>query len=781
MRVCVNRVEYVTRQERPFLFLFGWSEEKERVVIKVDDFRPYCYVKKRDYISGRVPRVYITASEICREKLLTSSDELIKIFTRNPTDIKRLRNNSLQRKVATYESDIPFTRRYMIDSGIHKFIELDLEKRRFRPVNNGKSLFKVLYFDIEVPAGEEGIDTLMEEKKRPIVVISYVDNWERKVRTLKLTDFKSEKQMLRKFIQEIDRIDPDIITGFNVENFDLPYLVERCRKLKVPYVRALSPLRFVRRDEEGRWTVKGRTVLDYSRIYREWVGRELRSSWNEALGEILKRHSVPVEKIEIEGTFEETWKKNPEKLVKRCENDVKGLLELEEILGIFDFFDEVRGVTGSQWEDVFHKSTLVDIVLLRLAKEKGKVLENKPKKEEEEDRYEGAYVREPEVGIFENVVLVDFSGFYPSLIILYNISPETYDHDGDLRIENYSFVSKPKGLLPQAVEKVKRLKESLKRKMRKSTGEEYQRLKTKHEAVKRVLNSFYGATRHNLRARMPWIAESITAAGRKHIKEFIEKVESEGVRVLYADTDSAFLYAPEKQYEEIVSLVEKNSPPGLLLEAQTVFKRIFFLTKKRYAGIDSEGRVWKKGIQFVRSDSEEFLAGTQELLSQAILQKKEPKEIVSLVLERYEKLKKLSFSSLMDLGRPVQVKKPPSEYIPSRKPAHLRAIEASNTLFKTRFGKGSKPVIVRVRPCREFGYVNWIALNEALEKKIRKKLKKRVDVDFYKKRFANIVDELLKLIDKPFESIRDGQTSLFMYLGEEKNLENKTKDDGKEG
>jgi len=657
-----------------------------------------------------------------------------------------------------------FVKRFLIDTGIKCGIEVegDIMKPLTEEIDPHLRIF---FFDIEVKAPiDVDFPTLVRHAPHEIIVISYWDSKDQLVRTLSLRDMKDEKELINTFFSEIRRIDPDIILGYNLERFDMPYLFRRAMKNKIPIGR-MSPLGKARFNVyNGEYSVKGVTILDYAKMYREFIGRELAVTWFEAL-DLLAQRYLGIRKIEIDD-FTKTWEEEPEEVERRCALDVAIMVEIEKKISLIPLFDSIRKEIGCLFDDIYFKSKLVDMAMLRYAKENNFVLPNKPVRrlgENEERSYAGAYVLEPTPGVYEDVLLMDFSGFYPRIILLYNISPETVKEGSDKRFGGkYSISSSDIGMLPSLVKKYLTLKLRVDKELKRAELEGNEALidilSTRKEAIKRVLNSFYGAIAYSSRLSSPEAAEATTMAAKAELQTVINRVEKMGGEVLYADTDSCFIRVPQNMSAyALANSVKKRLPKGLEMDIKTIYERIAFITKKRYMGkVKGTGKLDRKGIQSVRSDAESYLTDVLDKLLQSILNKDSKDTIIDFLRASYSILKKKEVSP-DKLARPIQLKKKISEY--KVKSFHVKGIEYSRKHLKREFYPGTKVKILRIKKVpRGYPDTEWLVLKPKMphpEGFI-------IDYEYYAKRMRKVLKPILALIGLHWEHVETRTLESFL-------------------
>ena len=242
-----------------------------------------------------------------------------------------------------------------------------------------------------------------------------------------ITGFDSEYKLLNAFLRKYKEINPTIITGWNVDEFDIPYLYNRTKKICGNDVAGiLSPIGVVKWNKfQFRYEIAGVSVLDYLKLYKKFTfnlktSYQLDSISEEELGE---------KKIQYKGTLNDLYENDINKFIKYNINDVYLVNKLDKKL---DFIDIARGVCHIghvPYEDVFYSSRYLEGAILVHFKKLGIVAPNKnpegKKHMTNEIGFEGAFVQDPQSGKYDWVYDLDVTSMYPSVIMSLNISPET--------------------------------------------------------------------------------------------------------------------------------------------------------------------------------------------------------------------------------------------------------------------------------------------------------------------------------------------------------------------
>lgn len=699
-------VDYITEEGKPVIRLF----KKENGKFKIEHdrtFRPYIYALLRDDSKieevkkitgerhGKIVR--IVDVEKVEKKFLGKPITVWKLYLEHPQDVPTIREKVREHPavVDIFEYDIPFAKRYLIDKGL-----IPME---------GEEELKILAFDIETLYHEGE-----EFGKGPIIMISYADENEAKVITWKNIDLpyvevvSSEREMIKRFLRIIREKDPDIIVTYNGDSFDFPYLAKRAEKLgiKLTIGRDGSEPKMQRIGDMTAVEVKGRIHFDLYHVITRTIN--LPTYTLEAVYEAI--FGKPKEKVYAD-EIAKAWEsgENLERVAKYSMEDAKATYELGKEFLPMEI--QLSRLVGQPLWDVSRSSTgnLVEWFLLRKAYERNEVAPNKPSEEEYQRRlresYTGGFVKEPEKGLWENIVYLDFRALYPSIIITHNVSPDTLNLEGCKNYDiapqvGHKFCKDIPGFIPSLLGHLLEERQKIKTKM-KETQDPIEKilLDYRQKAIKLLANSFYGYYGY---AKARWYckecAESVTAWGRKYIELVWKELEEKfGFKVLYIDTDGLYATIPGGESEEIkkkalefVKYINSKLPGLLELEYEGFYKRGFFVTKKRYAVIDEEGKVITRGLEIVRRDWSEIAKETQARVLETILKHGDVEEAVRIVKEVIQKLANYEIPP-EKLAIYEQITRPLHEY---------KAIDPHVAVAKKLAAKG-----VKIKPGMVIGYI----------------------------------------------------------------------------
>jgi len=240
-----------------------------------------------------------------------------------------------------------------------------------------------------------------------------------------IVSFYDEYDLLNAFFKKYMEIQPTILTGWNVEFFDVNYLYNRAIQVVGREVaNLLSPIGQVQwSDFSKRYKIAGVSILDYLALYKRFTFSERSSYRLDAIGE----YEVGEKKVAYDGTLNELYENDLDKFVQYNLQDVKLVKKIDDKL---DFIGIARGLAHlghCPYEDVFMSSRYLEGSILVYLKKKNIIAPNKPPRPKKfsNDKFVGAYVQDPQKGKHEWVYDLDITSMYPSCIMSLNISPET--------------------------------------------------------------------------------------------------------------------------------------------------------------------------------------------------------------------------------------------------------------------------------------------------------------------------------------------------------------------
>lgn len=527
---------------------------------------------------------------------------------------------------------------------------------------------RILSFDIEC-AGRKGI--FPEATQDPVIQIANVvtrygedkpfvrnvfcmDTCSQIVAT-QIFSFDVEQKMLMKWRDFLEEVDPDVIIGYNIANFDFPYLLERAKHLKVarfPYWSRLKNTQSVskktnfsskqmgNRDTKATNT-NGRLQLDLLQLVQR--DHQLRSyTLNSVCAHFLKEQKEDVHHTMITELYNGDANSR-RRLAVYCLKDAYLPQRLLDKLMCLVNYTEMARVTGVPFNYLLARGQQVKFIsqLFRKALEQNLVIPNLSN-ESTDDQYEGATVIEPTRGYYDvPIATLDFASLYPSIIQAHNLCYTTLlnktaveklglkkDEDYIVTPNGDMFCTAKvrKGLLSQILEELLGARKKAKRELAVETDPFKKAvLNGRQLALKISANSVYGITGATV-GKLPClaIASSTTSYGRQMIEKTKEEVEKKytiangythDAQVIYGDTDSVMVKFGTSELAKAMELGQEAADyvsgkfiKPIKLEFEKVYFPYLLINKKRYAGLywtnpNKWDKMDSKGIETVRRDN----------------------------------------------------------------------------------------------------------------------------------------------------------------------------------
>lgn len=651
-------IDYITRNDEPGIRLFLRDQ-----TLLDKDFRPYFYVESEGSADAIQDIEKVVSVERMSRKYLGSPREVYKVTLTHPSDVPKVREdvrNVLGFK-DIYEHDILFVRRYLIDKNIYPLNIVRVDKKNevlssIEAAGEPDEELKVMAFDIETynPKGAP------RTKVDPIIMMSLASNTAvRKLLTYKeaggasyLETLDDELALLQRFIEIVTKENVDVLVGYNSDQFDLPYIMDRARVLGVDLCIGRNGCTPKIRKGRGltESVVTGRPHVDLYPVVRRNV--KLSSYVLEnVVKEVL---NIDKEKIppEVMWKYWDEGGKGLQSFIKYSMEDADVTIELAE--KFLPLYVELSRIVGLPLQDISRMTAgqLVEWLLIREAHIRNELVPNKGGGKEylerAQDTYAGGYVMEPVKGLVENLVVFDFRSLYPSIIVTHNVDlttlvkGRTRDSPPDLDVH---FTTTKEGFIPSVLNRILDRRLDAKKRMQKAEDPvEKKMLNVTQNALKIIANSFYGYMGY---PRARWYkkecAESVTSYARMYTKKVMKIAEEEfGFKVVYGDTDSLFMVVPpDKKKDAMRFMIEANErlPGTIELEYDGFYPRGIFITKKRYALIDESDNIIVKGLETVRRDWIRLSRDTQQKVLTILLKEGDPKKAAQVVKEVVNRIK----------------------------------------------------------------------------------------------------------------------------------------------
>ena len=769
VELMITQIDYAVEgygsDEYPVVHVFG-----RRPVEDGDDVREHVRVL------GVEPYFYVPTAELDRDPVeeydvvigtreedpdgepyeSIRGEPLTRIVTRTPRDVGNIRDEF----ETTFEADILFPNRFLIDNGINGGIRV--EERRLddgsgaMQVHEGQlepadvdAEMRVNTFDIEVD-DRRGFP---EDGEEPIICLTSHDSYDDEYVVwlydapeaevpapedlpkyegivgdgeldFRVEVFDREAAMLDAFVSYLTDTDPDVLTGWNFEDFDAPYLLDRMEVIGDGSEYDLSVDRLSRIGEVWRsgWggpDIKGRVVFDLLYAYKRTMFTELESYRLDAVGE----RELGVGKERYTGDIGDLWEQDPERLLEYSIRDVELCVEIDRTQDVIAFWDDARKIVGCKLEDATTPGDAVDMYVLHMAY--GNFALPSKGQQEAED-FEGGAVFDPISGVREMVSVLDLKSLYPMSMVTINASPETkvdpeeYDGETYRTPTGVQFRKEPDGIIREMVTELldkREEKKSLRNEHDPGT-EAYEQYDRQQGAVKVLMNSLYGVfgwDRFRLYDRE--MSAGVTSTNREVI-DFTAKVTEEiGYEVTYGDTDSVMLSLDDStketaidtsfeieehindRYDDFAAEVLNADDHRFQIEFEKLYRRFFQAgKKKRYAG----HIIWKEGndvddiditgFEYKRSDIAQITKEVQQNVIETIVTgdnidedleeiKAYLVDVIAEVLDGEMEVEAVGIPG--GIGKKLDAYETPT--------AQVRGAKYANHMLGTNFGSGSKP------------------------------------------------------------------------------------------
>jgi DNA polymerase elongation subunit (family B) len=425
---------------------------------------------------------------------------------------------------------------------------------------------------------------------------------------------KDEQALLTQFLEFWSKSHPDVITGWNTDFFDMPYLIRRIeRELGDGESNKLSPWgyvnerkTFIKGNEEIHYDIVGIAQLDYLELYKKYTYSKQESY---RLDYIAEQELGDKKKVNPGDSFKDFYTNHWQEFVDYNIHDVELVDKLEDKMRLIELHLTMAYNAKINFEDVYSQVRMWDTIIYNHLRKKGIVVPAKSYSGKD-SQFEGAYVKDPIIGLHKWMASFDLNSLYPHLIMQYNISPETltsekisvtvdkllnqeidttYVKQRDLALtaNGWTYTKEFKGFMPELMEQMYKNRSKFKKQMlviqqeyekdksKKHLLKDISRLNNLQMAMKIALNSAYGAMGNQyFRYFDIRMAEGITTSGQLSIRWMANKLnafmnktlKTEGKDYVVAiDTDSIYL--------TLETLVEK------MCEGKTDEQKIKFMDK----------------------------------------------------------------------------------------------------------------------------------------------------------------------------------------------------------
>jgi len=762
----IIKTEYLVKNRQPIIHLFVRDKENVKHILHITGFESYFYID-----NGTLSPTTVGVKRIENDYVKWNKETCQKVITSTPKDVsilKKKAGKNWESKILypnRFLIDNKIFRAIKIKSDID--ITQQIDYKELIPTEFSCDSLRTCYLDIEIVCDKKdlNINFSFDDVKRlanhSVSHISFVDSFTNKKYLLeyvpklkqdRLTRIKSEFELYKskwvKFILSKDkdithikfRKETDLLNGFvnlfhtfdfdvwqsyNLIGFDFPYLLDRMDNLNINYSK-LSQLRVANKK-----TIYGIELLDTLKMLKQllrkgiprytldyvsnkFVPERTKVNISENISEELKSiifkltHSKSVPSNIISWIFYYGTQDDKRLLASYNLEDSVVIQKLDEKKRLLASRRVLAKVLGTHMSQTFKPVGFAMNYLLRFSHNKI-VMPNTMEfeKKELQEKEKGAEVLDPSTCVLNNVGVVDYTRLYPTIMCDGNISFETMDKDGDIKlIDLYTasgiwmpddklkygvYDSTVKSMFYDAFQFLFAYRMSIQEKLIlvEPESEEYNLLNEEQNALKHLINSFYGF----LKFLDTELLGSVTFWGRILTLFTVKCIEENThYKVLYGDTDSVFVYFGENK--DKTQIIEAGHKLSLILNM--AYKKLFESigiydtnisvkfekvgvfaqagAKKRYGFKVIWDKDWKtdnveykfKGLEMQRSDWSQFARDTQEVLWTMILDRKDNEEILNYLKERknyvIQSIKSMTTENLLYLSLPKRISKELDEY-----------------------------------------------------------------------------------------------------------------------
>jgi DNA polymerase-2 len=536
-------------QRRPVVHIHGRLECGDTFLVRDDGQRPHFYIRAADSERARgvgAPEPWPT------DKRSFAGAPVCRLEAETPQDIPGLRDRLHAADIETFEADVRFAVRYLIDRGIKGGCEIDGE---WTPGNGVARMYsnptlrpaeaavdpRVLSFDIETDGKDDRLlaISLFAPGIDEVLIVDAGD----RAMPERATRCADERAALDAFCARVKEFDPDVLVGWNVIDFDLTILQRVAARLNHPFFLGREPGTMRLRKAEGYFgsgqaSIPGRLVLDGIDLLRgafvrmdeyslDAVAREVLGEGKAVAGDVHDRMAEIIQ----------NYQHDLAAFALYARTDARLAFQIVARLNLVRLAWARSRLTGMTPDRVAASIASFDFLYLTELARRGVVA---PTVRADDSRVhaaqQGGHVLEPATGLHRNVWVFDFKSLYPSIIRTFNIDPLSYverpSPAADLiRTAGGTFARSP-AILPRMLDQLFPRRDAAKQ-----AGDA-----VASNAIKILMNSFYGVLgTPACRFFNPALANAITGTGRELLLWSKAWFEAAGFKVLYGDTDSLFV------------------------------------------------------------------------------------------------------------------------------------------------------------------------------------------------------------------------------------------------
>ena len=765
MKGFITYLTYKIIEDEAYVCLFGRLENGESF-LTVNKYRPYFFIKEKDLKKAlKIENFEYEKTDFKNFEY----ENVVKIILNLPSDVPNLRKKLEEENIECYEADIKFPYRFLIDKDIKGSLDIDGYYEAGEHVDRvyKEPDLKSVNFIPKLKVASIDIETNPDSSNLYCVSV-YAEGFKKAfiISDKKLKDAincKNEEDLIDKFKEKILELDPDIITGWSLIDFDLAILEKKFTENNVEFKLGRDNSKCKLKIEENfiidsKADFPGRMVLDGLALLKNSFIK-LDDYKLDTAAKIFLKDKKLLSGHDRHKEIDRYYKEDQQKLVDYNLKDSELVYRILYESTALDLTIQRSLLTGMPLDRVSASIASLDSLYIREAR-KRKIAVPTGKYGVRGKPITGGYVRESEPGIYDYILVLDFKSLYPSLIRTFNIDPYSLAKNCKgknlIKAPNGACFRNEQGILPSVIQELWAEREIA----RKEKNE------LARYAIKILMNCFFGAMANpSCRFFNNDIANAITHFGQFIIKNTEKKFNELGYKVIYQDTDGSFILSNAKNIEEANKIgnrlqeevnnyynnyIKKNYNRESFLELSFDKCFIKFLmpkvrgsekgAKKRYAGLeikDGKEEIQVTGLEVVRRDWTNLARKFQNKLLDMIFHEK---DVSNYITSFISDLKKGKYDDLLIYRK--KLTKDIDEY----------AVNAQH--------KKVADIIIKHKGRLDSNLIEYVMTSEGPEP--LEFVKGKIDYDYYiKRQLIPIIEQIAPFYKINIELLKKGgQTSL---------------------
>lgn len=803
MECLIYKWDIIKIKDRYLVYGFGHDIDNNSIAIKIDDFHSYVYIEKNKiYNYKNLIKNNNTKISLCKKRKLRNYDlgyqEFIKIESNNSKIIDIIeKSNNIENNINLYIKFLIYckiqgTGWLKINNPvlIEKNDDVSVDYQYSAKCENIKDFKKEiitspLILAIDIECYSTNINSLPDSNNPDDVIfmISFVtknnkyllylwDNEENlESHDIIFKKYNNENDLIKGYFQMINEINPDVIIGYNILNFDFKYISERFGN-SIPNTSKLMNIgKTIKRNMK--WSssafginefvifdTEGRCVVDiYQFIKRNYKLDQY--SLNFVSNYFIHKNKKELPIKDLFCYYKKNDKKSIKKIAEYCLEDSVLLIEIFDKLSIWITLIQLSNISCTPIQDITIRGQeyIVKPTFYKLCNKYNILIDN-VNNSYNNYNYKGATVLEPVTGLYKWPFVLDFTSLYPSIIIAKNICYTTFYTNNDkdsldyLTINDdgkkYSFLKKEKriGIIPQLLNDFLTERNNIKLKLKrdKLTNLEKLILDKQQWCFKILANSVYGLLGSRNSKDMGFLpgAISTTSWGRKYLEDtkiIIENIK--GCKVIYGDTDSFIIINTNIQNikeckrlsDQVIDTIYNNNK-DINIKLETIFTNLYLLSKKMYAGITENDKIVYKGVINVRRNYPKYVRNIYSNTLDMILKDDNKDDIFNFVRKEIKKL----INNKVDLEDLIVLKTINENY---KNDVYEIKLFLERYIKEYKYiKKGSRLECLYIKNNMKYVGHKIYTVDEVKEKKME------IDNMYYFERYMKNIDNLLKIFGK---------------------------------